>query len=649
MWLAAPFETRDAAAVAILVGIAGLSYSLLQYYRLVRASRELSKIEISPDQPDANWELAEKAIALPSFVRMMDRLNRSRRVLSGEPEATWRAAFELVANAEEENEAIVRSMASVAVLVGLGGTVLGFARLTGPLLLIQQGSVSASLTSELSGAFLATLAGIFSAILILIGAVPLLRRAEEIWLGAVEDIGRIILIPLLPRPPTKIQDAALEELKRRLDSVKQAWVEALGEPARLLSGIASSAQGSVEQLTRALAGINSEALGDLSTSARSVKNSTNSMAKSVARFEKSAAELGEISGEFERALGELQRSMIANTQRVEGMERSLASAEAEVRKQGEGISLAMASMKDKFVDLAEVVRHRTAQETTIFESARRTADSIDQQLQQLSRAAQELYVSARNITLSSSAVRDAVTPLPKDLAAALRTWLEVFQRKETLLMEQIRERLESFAEISRSLMQASERIARNGYSRKSEDDKIDNAQQSASRPSGTTREELPAGGSIRGASIPGAGSSDDVLLHEEQRRGKIDDFRFAGVEWPEPRHKILTDQPTTSTGNEEQLETIPETELPFHSDSVPHELDSSGKELARDSIVENRTELSTPNNRIDLPDVLSTSGETNESSPGAGTGGAPGKLQETVSVGENQRRGLLAWFRRLRS
>ena len=268
MWLAAPAETKKAAVAAILVGLGGVVFSLLRSFRLTAASERLGKIDIGSETAASRWEHVRQAASLRSFSRMMDRLDRSRRLGSAEPEATWRAAFDLVADGEERYEAIVRSLASVAVLSGLAGTVLGFARLVEPMLAIQQNGAPASLTAELGGAFLATLAGILGAVLILLFAVPWLRRAEETWLTAVEDIGRLVLIPSLPRPPTRIQDVVLEELKRRLETVKEGWVEALSEPAKQLAGIATSASSSVDKLASALKGSysgNTERVGDQRT------------------------------------------------------------------------------------------------------------------------------------------------------------------------------------------------------------------------------------------------------------------------------------------------------------------------------------------------------------------------------------------------
>src|SRR5271169_2852786 len=115
MIVGAPDETRYAAILALEVGIAGLAWSLVRCYQLRGASSRLRAIEPSADS-DTNWERVEKAVSIASFRRMMKRLNRARQVGSSEPEATWRAGFDLVADAEERIEAVIRSLASVAVL-----------------------------------------------------------------------------------------------------------------------------------------------------------------------------------------------------------------------------------------------------------------------------------------------------------------------------------------------------------------------------------------------------------------------------------------------------------------------------------------------------------------------------------------------------
>jgi biopolymer transport protein ExbB/TolQ/CII-binding regulator of phage lambda lysogenization HflD len=459
MWLAAPAETKKAAVAAILVGIGGVAFSLLRSFRLMTASRRLGMVDIGSETAASRWEHVRLAAQLRSFSRMMDRLDRSRRLGSAEPEATWRAAFDLVADGEERYEAIVRSLASVAVLFGLAGTVLGFARLVEPMLAIQQNGAPASLTAELGGAFLATLAGIFGAVLILLFAVPWLRRAEDTWLTAVEDIGRLVLIPSLPRPPTRIQDVVLEELKRRLETVKDGWVEALSEPAKQLAGIATSASSSVDKLASALKGVTPETLNELATSARSMKTSANAMAKSATRYEVASTEVGKVSAELEKALLEFQAVLNANSAKVQAVEKSVTGAQEQVKRTGDAIEGSITSMAGRFADLASTVRDRMAEEAGMFDNAKQTSASINAELQELNKAAKELYDGARNVTLSSAAVKNAVSPLPADLKGALDTWLADFQRRESLLFAQLRERFESLAEVSRNLTAASQRIA----------------------------------------------------------------------------------------------------------------------------------------------------------------------------------------------
>jgi biopolymer transport protein ExbB/TolQ len=384
MFVGAPAETRYAAILALEVGIAGLAWSLVRRYQLRSASHHLRAIEPSADS-DANWERVANAVSLVSFRRMMKRLNRARQVGSSEPEATWRAGFDLVADAEERIEAVIRSLASVAVLFGLAGTVLGFARLAGPLLEIQRGASSISISSELSGAFLATLAGIAAATMILLGAVPLMRAAEDTWLSAVEDVGRLILIPSLPRPLTKIGDIVLEELKRKLDAVRDAWMSALLEPARELSSIASSAQVSVGKLGEALSGVGPETLKELAGSARSMKTSANSIAKSSAHYESSITELGKISSALEGTLGGLKGALTDNNSRVERMEQTLAGAREEVERQGKELAASLNSMASAFGRLEASVLKRTEQDSGIFDKAGQTVEAVEEHLKQLAK------------------------------------------------------------------------------------------------------------------------------------------------------------------------------------------------------------------------------------------------------------------------
>jgi biopolymer transport protein ExbB/TolQ len=459
MWHTAPTETRVAALLALLTGLFGVFWSLFRYVQLETASRRLNSIEVSPDNAESNWNLVQGLKSISSFNQMILRLNRIRQVGNSEPESAWRAAFELLANAAEQNEAIVKSLASVAVLLGLAGTVLGFARLAEPLLSIRQGAVSVSITNELAGAFVATLAGILGAAFILVGAIPILRTAQDNWLEAVEDVGRLVIIPSLPRPPTKIQDIILQELKRRLDTIAQAWTSALAQPAEQLSAVARASRSSVEKLGEALNAIPPETLKDLATSARSIRAAATSIAKSSANYQSSAGELAKVASAFETALRDLTIGMATNTSKIEFMRQVVSDSNGEIRFHGNAVVTSVGSMAMSFKELATTVGERMAQETKILESADRSTANIAAHLQELNKTAQELYIGARELMLASSAVKDAVTPLPEQNAAALAKWLQAFQREEELVLGHFRTRLESLADISTNLSKAAEALA----------------------------------------------------------------------------------------------------------------------------------------------------------------------------------------------
>jgi hypothetical protein len=397
--------------------------------------------------------------SIGSFNNMMVRLNRARQVDNSEPESAWRATFDLLANAAEQHEAIVKSLASVAVLLGLAGTVLGFARLAEPLLNIRQGAAPISITNELAGAFIATLAGILGAALILLAAIPILRVAQDHWLEAVEGVGRLVIIPSLPRPPTKIQDIILEELKRRLDTVGQAWTAALVQPAEQLTAVARASRSSVEMLTQALNAIPPETLKDLASSARSIRTAATSIAKSSVNYESSAGEVAKVASAFEGALRDFTSGVATNTNKIEAMRQTLTDANAEVRSHGQAVVTSVSSMTTSFKDLTTIVGDRMVQESRILDSAERATGNIDAHLQELNKAMQELYSGARELMLSSSAIKDAITPLPRHIATGLAKWLEAFQREEALVFGQFRARLESLAGVSANLSKAAEALA----------------------------------------------------------------------------------------------------------------------------------------------------------------------------------------------
>jgi len=556
---------------------------------------------------------------------MMRRLNKARQVGSSEPEATWRAGFDLVADAEERIEAVIRSLASVAVLFGLAGTVLGFARLAGPLLAIQRGASSISISSELSGAFLATLAGILGATMILLGAVPMLRSAEETWLSAVEDVGRLVLVPSLPRPLTKIGDVVLEELKRKLDAVRDAWVSVLVEPARHLSSLASSAQASVGKLGEALSGIGPETLKELASSARSMKTSANSIAKSSAYYESSIVDLGKVSAALGGTLGDLKGALIDNNSRVERMEQTLAGAREEVERQGEALAASLNSMASEFGSLEASVLKRMEQESGIFDKAGQTVEAVEEHLKQLAKGAQELFSSARNVTLAASALKDAVTPLPTDLATALDKWLTMFQREEGALFSQMRD---SLAEVSLNLTKASAWIATTAQS------------QSTGAQIRRFTDDLDTARSVGTAGPGKAGSggspTEELPFHDEEKPlAYTEKPRAAQIAAP---HVGDQGRPSSSPMQRDE----PDGSLPPLSSSGMPAVDVTTAEV-RDSSGGTRPELERDNDRNSLRAARYAPGKLDDANERAGS---VGEETRSPKIAEPARRGLFAWLRR---
>ena len=115
----APSQTQWAAFLAASAGLVGLTLAVARARHLRQSCHHLASI--TPE-----WD-AFAAVTKPSgFRQLMARLERARAASGSEPEQVWRAAVDALLAGEEQWESFVRSLISVAVLLGLAGTVLGF-------------------------------------------------------------------------------------------------------------------------------------------------------------------------------------------------------------------------------------------------------------------------------------------------------------------------------------------------------------------------------------------------------------------------------------------------------------------------------------------------------------------------------------------
>src|SRR5262249_36902753 len=155
------------------------------------------------------------------------------------------------------------------------------------------------------------------------------------------------------------------------------------------------------KLGEALNAISPDTIKDLANSARSMRTAATSMTKSSANYESSAGEVAKAASKFEGTLRDLTSAMVNKKSKIEGMRQTLCDANADVRSHGQAVVTSVSSMATSFKDLATIVGDRMAQETRILESADRATGKIDAHLQELNKAAQELYSGARELTLSS--------------------------------------------------------------------------------------------------------------------------------------------------------------------------------------------------------------------------------------------------------
>src|SRR3989442_151554 len=165
-----PTATLSVGHLSMLLGVIGTGLACARgvYLRLV--IRKLRAIVDSPgtgmSEPDdakaernldERWEEMLGSKFPRAFQNALHRMARARSRPVGSPEEAWRSVYELVLADESRWETLVRGIASGAVLVGLFGTILGFADISGGLVPVSNelsihSSPAAKIKGEAGGA-----------------------------------------------------------------------------------------------------------------------------------------------------------------------------------------------------------------------------------------------------------------------------------------------------------------------------------------------------------------------------------------------------------------------------------------------------------------------------------------------------------------
>jgi ABC-type transporter Mla subunit MlaD len=283
------------------------------------------------------------------------------------------------------------------------------------------------------------------------------------WMQQVEVAGRFVLLPELPRPPTKIQDLIVEELKRRLDAVVVVWADALSGPARSLRETVEAAKGSIEEIRRALNGleISTKDLNSFAKSAREIKSASDIMAKAANSYATNAELLSGAVGQFDNGLSALVHSIDGANATTLGMQDVLKESRTEISHQAQRLAEAIAHVESRFDGLAGVISERMQQESQVSLGARDAVAELRTHLGLLKPALDAMSEGGNQMSLASFRVSDladkSLLPLPDKLTEALARSFGEWQAKQELLVLEIRDQLINKA--SRSLNNASQNLS----------------------------------------------------------------------------------------------------------------------------------------------------------------------------------------------
>lgn len=433
LFLIAPVGTRILAASALASGLVGTILAVWRaIFLLAAAVRLRAVLDAKGGHVEANsghesaWDALTECKTPSAFKDTLWRLERERAASTSAPEDTWRAAFELVVSNEARWEAHAKAFASAAVLLGLFGTVLGFAELSSEIMPFAAGPPISRLRVQLGGVFIATLSGISGSLLVLLFGSPFLRTAVDRWANVVEDIGRLVLVPSLPRPPIKVQDVVVQELGRRLDAIASTWKAALEPVAQAFQQLIDDATESVKKMREAFAGVrvSVEDLKELGNSSKKIRVAAESIEKSAGTYASSVERLSGVADRFDRPLVALTLELTEQNAKLAALEQAVRAASGDIQASGETLRIRVDEMSSKFVLLTNIVSTKVEQDSRVARQAAESIAAIHTHLVALSGAQQRMLEEANRMSLAIAGIADVadrtLSPLPQQLGNALR-------------------------------------------------------------------------------------------------------------------------------------------------------------------------------------------------------------------------------------
>ena len=165
LYAQAPPATLSVGHLSLLLGFVGISFACVRGVYLHLVTRKLRAIvdnsgtgtleaaDVGVESAlDDTWDEMLRVRFPRAFQNALRRLTRARSRPVGDPEEAWRSVCELVLADESRWETLVRGMASGAVLVGLFGTILGFADISGGLVpFSDESSIQSNSAAKIKG------------------------------------------------------------------------------------------------------------------------------------------------------------------------------------------------------------------------------------------------------------------------------------------------------------------------------------------------------------------------------------------------------------------------------------------------------------------------------------------------------------------
>lgn len=422
---------KTCAVFAALIGLVGMLLGMGRCRFLTASAARLTSAVDKARRDNASSSSVESltAVRCPrAFGPVLTRLQALRASPVAAPEDVWQAAVGHLERSEWRWEAFLRSLATTAVLVGLIGTIAGVADLSGGLFhepatagrTASAVARPAPTTSEeaarrIPGVFLGTLGGILGTLLASLAGLPLLRRGVDRWLIAVEDAGRLVLLPALPRPPVAIQDLVLDELQRRLDVIARAWEDSLRQPAAALRETAEAAVVATRQVVSTFETIRlgAEDVHAIGQSAVQMREAAQAFTLSADVYTRGAEASARATAELAATLPALADAAAALITQAGRFETVIDTGRVSIERAATDLREGIDALTRQSQSLDNAVRERHEQESRFLAGAERSLEQVAARLASLAESERRVFDQLR-------AVGDIVATLDERLAHALR-------------------------------------------------------------------------------------------------------------------------------------------------------------------------------------------------------------------------------------